>query len=329
MKVLLTGSTGLLGHNILKVLIDRHFQVNVIVRDEKKLLIKGGDVRVFEGSFLSFGDLCAAADGCDAIIHAAAATDMSLGFKEFERVIVGGARNVIEVAKTKNINNIVFISSANTIGHGAKGRLADETAPMEYPFSESYYARTKKMAEELFVEFSDSTLQTPNSTLNKNHIVILNPGFMLGAYDTKPSSGQMVLAAYRKPLMVTPKGGKSFIHVRDVAMAAVNALEMGRNGERYLCANFNMTIKDFYRLLSKTCGYRQMLITVPNFLMSVIGIIGDFLKIFGIKTQATLLNVRQLCVTEHYDSGKARRELQLLETSLETAIDDCVNFLTK
>lgn len=329
MKVLLTGSTGLLGHNILKVLIDRYFQVNVIVRDEKKLLIKGGDVRVFKGSFLSFGDLCAAADGCDAIIHAAAATDMSLGFKEFERVIVGGARNVIEVAKTKNINDIVFISSANTIGYGAEGRLADETAPMEYPFSESYYARTKKMAEELFVEFSDSTLQTPNSTLNKNHIVILNPGFMLGAYDTKPSSGQMVLAAYRKPLMVTPKGGKSFIHVRDVAMAAVNALEMGRNGERYLCANFNMTIKDFYRLLSKTCGYRQMLITVPNFLMSVIGIIGDFLKIFGIKTQATLLNVRQLCVTEHYDSGKARRELQLLETSLETAIDDCVNFLTK
>lgn len=329
MKVLLTGSTGLLGHNILKVLIDRYFHVNVIVRDEKKLLVKGGDIRVFKGSFLSFSDLCAAADGCDAIIHAAAATDMSLGFKEFERVIVGGARNVIEVAKTKNINNIVFISSANTIGHGAEGRLADETAPMEYPFSESYYAQTKKMAEELFVEFSNSTLHTSNSTLNNNHIVILNPGFMLGAYDTKPSSGQMVLAAYRKPLMVTPKGGKSFIHVRDVAMAAVNALEMGRNGERYLCANFNMTIRDFYKLLSKTCGYRQMLITVPNFLMSVIGIIGDFLKIFGIKTQVTLLNVRQLCVTEHYDSGKARKELQLPETPLETAIEDCVNFLTK
>lgn len=329
MKVLLTGSTGLLGHNILKVLIDRHFQVNVIVRDEKKLLIKGGDIRVFKGSFLSFSDLCAASDGCDAIIHAAAATDMSLGLQEFERVIVGGAKNVIEVAKTKNINDIVFISSANTIGHGSESRLADETAPMEYPFSESYYARTKKMAEELLVEFSNSTLQTPNSTLNNNHIVILNPGFMLGAYDTKPSSGQMVLAAYRKPLMLTPKGGKSFIHVRDVATAAVNALEMGRNGERYLCANFNMTIREFYRLLSKTCGYRQMLITVPNFLMTVIGVFGSLLWKLGIRNQATLVNVRQLCVTEHYNSGKARRELQLPETPLETAIEDCVNFLTK
>jgi len=330
MRVLLTGSTGLLGHNILKVLIDRHFHVNVIVRDEKKLLIKNDDVRIFKGSFLSFEDLNAAASGCDAIIHAAAATDMSLDFQEFERVIVGGAKNIIEVAKTNKINKIVFISSANTIGYGTKNHLSDENDQMEFPFSDSYYAQTKKIAEDIFIDFSkNSSLLPPLSSLNQNHIVILNPGFMLGSYDTKPSSGQLVKAAHRKPVMFAPKGGKSFIHVGDVATAAVNALEMGRNGERYICANYNMTIKDFYKLLAKTFGYRQLLFSIPNSLMSLVGFFGDGLRKIGIKTQVSTVNVRQLCVTEHYSSAKAREELGLPETPLETAIEDCVKFLFK
>lgn len=323
MRVLLTGSTGLLGHNILKTLIDNRLQVNVIVRDKKKLLIESPDIRVFEGSFLSSAELNAAAADCDAIIHAAAATDMSLDYDDFERVIVGGAKNIIEIARKNNIRRIVFISTANTIGFGTPEHLADEKSNMEFPFSESYYAQTKKIAENLFIEYSKSRT---NESL-ENHVVIINPGFMLGFYDTKPSSGQMVKAAYKKPIMFAPKGGKSFVHVRDVATAAVNAIEMGRNGERYICANYNMTIRDFYRLQANTCGYKQVVLPLPNLLMSVVGTLGDLLKKLKINTQITKINLRQLCVTEHYSSAKARNELKFPQTPLEEAITDCVKFL--
>ncbi|MGN0033483.1 MAG: NAD-dependent epimerase/dehydratase family protein [Candidatus Limimorpha sp.] len=323
MRVLVTGATGLLGNNIVKVLTDRGYYVNVIVRNEENLCVRNENVRVFNGSFLSFDDLDAASKGCDAIIHAGAATDMSLGLEDFMRVNVGGVKNVIGVSEQNNINRIVFVSSANTIGFGSPSRLADESSPIEYPFSESYYAKSKLMAEGLLKEFAKS------GDDGMRHVVILNPGFMLGAYDTKPSSGQMVKAGYRKPLMLAPKGGKSFIHVKDVAEAAANALEHGRNGENYLLANFNMSIKDFYKLLAKTCGYRQIIIPVPNILMSVIGFIGDCLRKIGIKSQVSLINVRQLCVNEYYTSAKAIMELNLQTTPLEEAVSDCEKFLLK
>ena len=323
MRVLVTGATGLLGNNVVKTLTDRGYHVNVIVRDEQNLCVRNEKVDVYKGSFLSFDDLSAASTGCDAIIHAGAATDMSLGLDDFINVNIGGVKNIIDVSKKNNINRIVFISSANTIGFGSPLRLADESCPIQYPFSESYYAKSKLMAEELIKEYANSGIE------NSRHVVILNPGFMLGAYDTKPSSGQLLKAGYRKPLMLAPKGGKSFIHVRDVAEAAANALTLGRNGENYILANFNMSIIDFYKLSAKTCGYKQVVVPVPNTLICVIGFLGDCLRKIGIKSQVSLINVRQLCVKEYYSSAKAKQELNLHATSLEEAISDCENFLIK
>ena len=64
---------------------------------------------------------------------------------------------------------------------------------------------------------------------------------MVGAYDTKPSSGKLLLSGYRKAVMPVPKGGKSFIHVADAAVAIVNALTRGTSGQRYLLTGHNLS----------------------------------------------------------------------------------------
>ena len=107
MRVLVTGATGLLGNNVVKTLTDRGYHVNVIVRDEQNLCVRNEKVDVYKGSFLSFDDLSAASTGCDAIIHAGAATDMSLGLDDFINVNVGGVKNIIDVSKKNNIENLI------------------------------------------------------------------------------------------------------------------------------------------------------------------------------------------------------------------------------
>ena len=170
MKVLLTGANGLLGHNIVLRLLQQGHEVNAIVRKAESLCVKDDRLNVFEGSFLKHSDLLKTAEGCEAVIHAAATTDMSLlHYSDFEKVIVHGSQNVIDVCNEVGIKNIVYISSANTIGYGTTDRLATETEPMQSPFTESFYAKAKKHAEELFLTLSQRA---------DNHVVIINPAFI-------------------------------------------------------------------------------------------------------------------------------------------------------
>ena len=321
MKVLLTGANGLLGHNIiLRLLRDGHL-VSAIVRNAKSLAVSDERLQVFEGSFLDYDDLQKAAAGCDAVIHAAATTDMSLlHYSDFENIIVKGSKNVIDVCNELGISHFVYISSANTIGYGRADKLADETEPMRPPFTLSYYARAKKCAEELFVE---------QSSHEGGHVIILNPTFMLGAYDTKPSSGQMLLAAHRKLLAFATNGGKNFVCVGDVAQAAVNALTMGRNGHRYMVGGENLSLKQLYMLQKQVSGYPKHVLVIPTFLARCAGLLGDAIRACHIPVPFSSVNIRQLCVREYYSSQKAISELEMPQTPVENAVAESLRWFIK
>ena len=318
MKVLLTGANGLLGHNIILRLLEGEHEINAIVRNAKSLVLSDERLHVFEGSFLNNSDLRKAAESCDAVIHAAATTDMSLlRYSDFEKVIVQGSQTVIDVCNELGIKNVVYISSANTIGYGTTDRLATETEPMLSPFTESFYAKAKKQAEELFLTLSQRA---------DNHVVIINPAFMLGAYDTKPSSGAMLLAAHRKFVAVATKGGKNFVHVGDVAQAALNALSMGRNGERYIAGNQNLTLRQLYQIQKKVSGYPKHIVVLPTALARCAGAFGDLLRLCHIPVAFSSVNIKQLCIREYYSPQKAVEELNMPQTPVEEAIADSLKW---
>ena len=54
------------------------------------------------------------------------------------------------------------------------------------------------------------------------------------------------------------------MHVADAAAAIVNALDCGQNGHRYLLTGQNLSLKEFYQLQAKACGYRQWIVPLPN-----------------------------------------------------------------
>ena len=314
MNILLLGATGLLGHNVLHSLLARGHSVVALVRDGGTLP-SDPMLNVLRGSILDVAALRNAASGCDAIINCAGTTDMSLlhydDYLPVNKVLV---EYILQVMDEVKINTLVHVSSANTIGYGTPQSPGVESNDICAPFSASYYAQSKVEGEKILLWDAQ---QHPN-----RHIVILNPGFMVGPYDFKPSSGKLLMAAYKRPLMAAPRGGKSFVSVKDVAEAAVNALTMGCNGERYLLVGEDMTLRDFYALQAEVCGYSQRFITLPDFLVSLAGRVGDLLQWMGVRTQLSTRNVRQLMVNEYYSSDKARRDLAFVATPIRKAISD-------
>ena len=320
MTILLLGGNGLLGHNVLRQLLQQGHKVHVLVRNPHALYTSGFPecdtlLTVFKGSLLRDADLHAAAEGCEAIVNCAGVTDMSLlRYEEYLPVNRDVCGRLLQLMSQKGIATLVHTSTANTIGYGTPQQPANEQQPMQPPFSRSFYALSKRAGEEVLLEAAN---RHPDW-----HIIIVNPGFMVGAYDTKPSSGQLLLTGCRKAVMPVPRGGKSFIHVADAAVAIVNALTMGRHGSRYLLTGQNLSLRQFYQLQAHTLHYPQWQLPLPNWLLGVAGRCGDLLRLCGLRTQLSTRNVRQLMVREYYDNHRAVEELAMPQTPIGQAITD-------
>lgn len=313
MKVLLLGASGLLGHNVLRLLMESGHRVVALVRRADALRL-GGDYEVRLGSLLDYPTLLAAAEGCDAVINCAGVTDMSLrhydDYLPVNRDLCGMLARLLD---DTGISTLVHTSTVNTIGYGTADHSADEHEPMRRPFTESWYAESKREGEQLVL----AAARVPG-----RHVVVVNAGYMLGPWDVKPSSGRMLLAAWRRRFMAAPSGGKSFVHVTDVAQAMVNAMTIGTNGTRYIAVNAcgSMTIRELYRLQADVMGYRQRIISLPDWLLVLAGAAGDLLRACGLRTDVSTRNVRQLMVREHYTPARAIAELAMPQTPIAEAI---------
>ena len=316
MKVLVTGANGLLGHHVVMELIKRALSVKIIVRSIKNVHFDLEKVEVETGNFTNYGDLKKAATGCDAIIHIAAATALDFShYIDYEKININASKQLLEIASELSINNIVYVSTANTIGYGNKKHYADEKNSIQYPFTSSFYAKSKLAAEKIFQSYSSD-----------KHIVIINPSFLVGSYDTKPSSGKLLLMGYGKRIMFVPRGGKNFVSVNDVAVACCNALTMGISGQRYLAAGENLSFKKFYKLQSKIGGYPQRIIKIPDFILLIIAFAGDIINFFKIKTSLTSVNLKQLMIREYYNNTRARQELLMPVTPIEQAVKEAIHW---
>jgi len=321
MNVLVTGANGLLGHHVVMELLKKQHAVHSIVRSRQHIHFDASRVTLFEGNFTEYQSLYRAAQGCEAIIHIAAVTQTDLLHpEEYNTVNVDGVAQVLKVASDLNIHRIVYISSSNTIGFGSEQQPADECFTIEYPFTDSFYAQSKVKAEQIMREAS---------TRANQHCIIINPTFILGDYDSKPSSGKLLIMGYKRKIMLIPGGGKNFVSVRSVAIAVCNALILGQNGERYLASGVNMSFREYYTLLQQVGGYRQLLIELPDVVLNVIGKVGDAVRRFGIRTDLCTMNLRQLMIREYYSNTKASTTLKLPQTDVKITVKQAIDWFKK
>ncbi len=83
MRILVTGATGLLGNNIVRLAIEDGHEVVALVRTrETPTALRDLHVELALGDVTDSGSLLRAADGVDAILHSAAL--IHLGWKELD-----------------------------------------------------------------------------------------------------------------------------------------------------------------------------------------------------------------------------------------------------
>lgn len=318
MKVLVTGATGLLGHHIVTHLQKSNEQVRIIVRSTSKLTVDTESLEIVKGDFTSASTLQDAVDGCDAVIHSAAVTATNLlKPDEYFRVNTAAVSTLLKACKQAKVKRLIYVSTVNTLGYGSEVSPADETTPISKPFTDSWYAQSKRQTELLLEK------EAANRGIE---VIIIHPAFMIGSHDSKPSSGRLIVMGYRKRLMLVPKGGKNFVSVQKVALACCNALYKGESGEHYLVGGENLSFQDFYKRLKRVGAYPQKLLQLPDWLILLAGRAGDLIRWMGIPVELSTRNVRQLLIREYYSSTKADTVLELSDAPVDTAIADALEW---
>ncbi len=319
MRVFVTGSTGFVGANLVRLLLQQGYEVRVLVRPNSCLSnIESLEVETVLGE-LNDPNLFQAMKGCQALFHVAAHYSLWQSDKDLlYRNNVLGTRNILDCAIAAGIARTVYTSSVAAIGVGKNGIPVNETyqSPVEKLIGD--YKKSKYYAEQEAIK----------AVRQGQDIVIVNPSTPIGEWDIKPTpTGDIILRFLNKQMPFYLDTGLNLIDVQDVAWGHLLALEKGKTGDRYILGNHNLTLKEILDKLALITGLAAPRYTIPYCIPYTVAWIEEkILAPLGRKPTIAIDGVRMAQQKMYYDATKAVTELGLPQSSIDRALERSVRW---
>lgn len=321
MKVLITGSSGFIGAAVTRAVVAKGDEVRVLVRaTSNRSNLDGLPVETVEGDLQDPQSLKKAVAGCQGIYHVAA--HYALWARDpatFYQVNVEGTKHLFRAAEAAGVERIVYTSTIGAIGLPGDGGLGhEEIFPSETQLSGDY-KRSKFLAEQEVLNMARAGLP----------VVIVNPTAPVGARDVKPTpTGQIIVDFMKGKVFAYIETGMNLIDVDDVALGHVRAMERGRIGERYILGNQNLMFREICQMLSQLTGVPAPRVRLPWRWIVPLAHVNTWIADYVThKTpRIPLEGVKMAKYRMHYDCTKARTELDLPQSSVETALKKAVQW---
>ena len=327
MKVLLTGGTGFLGRRLAAALAPRH-ELVLLVRPSSDREGLPESAELVEGDVADRDSLARAADGCAAIVHAAALVKILAPAKEFDRVNLAALEHLVDVSR--GVDRVVYVSSFIALGPTERlpGGVADEDTGPIGPHGPrrrwiNHYERTKTLADrrarEAIEEGAPLTVVYPG--------VVYGPGAM--------TEGNIVvrhlldLSRGKVPgLLGRPSRCWNYVFVEDVCEGIRRVLEDAPLGSRWCLGGENVTQGDFYRLVSEVGGIGVPSRRIPNGLAKVAGVLE---REWGRLSRSTPRLTPDLVEIYRHDwalsSERAARELGYEPRTFRQGLEETIGWL--
>jgi dihydroflavonol-4-reductase len=322
-----TGSTGLLGSNLVRLLLERGYNVVALARSPEKARLQLGEsprLKVVRGDIEDNSTFVEALSGCDVLFHCAAY------FREYyssgdhrsrlERINVRGTIDLLNRAVAAGISRTIYISSSGVIAPRTDGQLPTEADI--YPRHsqlENLYFQSKVEAEYAIAEW----LQT-----HHHQVVSILPTWMHGPQDAAPTAaGQLVIDFLNRNLPAIPPGGSAVVDARDVALAAIAAIDRGRSGDRYIVNNRYASLVELNTILERASGIPASKIHL-NYPIAIVmaWFVQTLAKLQGKTALITVNGIRTIYRGHDVDGSKSVRELGIQPRSLAETLTDSVTW---
>jgi dihydroflavonol-4-reductase len=312
-----TGGTGFVGLNVVALLKERGFNVVAIHRktsNTKYLARLGADLKpcgIDDPAALRD----AIPDGVDAVFHVAGDVSWWRGNDErLQRTNVDGTRHVVEAALARRAKRFIHTSSVASFGLGHD--VVRESTPSTAANSQFAYVRTKWLGEQ----------EVRKGIANGLDAVIMNPCNIIGPYDTT-SWARMFRLLKDGKLPGLPPGSGSFVHVREVARAHLEAVSTGRAGEQWLLGGTDATYAELGAVMAELVQARPPK-ALPAALVKTLGFVNDWIsRVTHKEPDITGGTAHLLSSRWSADSSKAEKELGFKPVALREMVEDSYRWL--
>jgi len=315
MQVAVTGASGHLGANLVRLLLERGDRVRVLVHRNARAF-EGLDAEVAHGDLLNPDSLGDAFAGMEVVYHLAGVVSI-LGDAggAVPAVNIAGAGNAAEAALACGAR-MVHCSSVHAFDLAAGAGPMDETAPRVPAGSSrhSAYDRSKADGERRVREAIGRGLDG----------VIVHPTGVIGPWDFEPSRmGRFFIRWWKGTLPALVDGAFDFVDVRDVAGGLVAAAERGGRGESYLLGGRFCRIGEIAAVAAAVTGRRHARPTLPMW-AARLGVPFMRLAAAAARTEPlyTAESLAVLRVGRPVHFSKAARDLGFAPRPLEESVAD-------
>ncbi len=320
-----TGGVGLLGSNLVRLLVDRGYKVRALVlpaeMDRVPVQFPGIPVDIVSGDLRDVSAFAHTLCGVDVVFHTAAYyRDYLKGGRHWDTlysVNVEGTRNLLEATYRAGVRRFVHASSIAVL-EGKRSAPIDETMLRSERGGDPYY-RSKILADREIIGFLG---QHPEMAA-----VMVLPGWMHGPGDAAPTpAGQSVLDFLNGRIPGILPGAFSIVDVRDVAQAMLLAALKGRSGERYLVAGSAVTSAEYLALLAKIAGVKIPRRRIPRSALYAVAALSECRAKLTHKPVSLSLAAMRLLDQRldqlQFDHTKSKMELGLDFRPIESALRD-------
>lgn len=321
MKVFVTGGTGLLGNAILRQLKTAGHESVALVRSAyEPIVFEGIETEFVTGDLLDREVMLQAVEDCDVVIHAAGM--IHLGWKKLQesmRVNAEGTQVLVD-ACLRYGRKLVHVGTVNALAVGTRMQPANETTPLDNAGGQvsCSYVVSKRAGVDAVKKGVSQGLQA----------VILAPGFMLGPWDWKPSSGRMMMALSKGWKAIAPSGGCSVCDVRDVAEATVHAAQTTLpSGREFILAGENMTYLRLWADMAGKFGRRAPIMRAGPLQRWIAAAAGDCIGQIRDEPDFNSAAMRMSAQYHWYDSSRAAQELGYRNRDVQETLDDAAVWL--
>lgn len=319
---MVTGASGLLGGNLAVALLDAGWSVSALRRGGSRVdHLEQWPISWIDADLSGAEGLTRAFDGADAVFHCAAM--VSVRRRPTDALVdanVRGTERVVAAVRQAGVRRLVHCSSVSAVGGSLEGPCTEATRWNLDQFGlDDGYAITKHQAEEVVrAEVARGGLDA----------VIVNPTFLFGPLDRRPSSGRVIVEVVRGRVPGGTDGVNNFVDVRDVARGMVLAHDKGRSGERYILGNRSYTYREIFEVIAGVAGVRPPRWRIPRWASAAAGLAGD-LQEWATGREPTLNSVQvryAVSTAFQFSSARAAAELGWTAGPIEPAIADAITF---
>lgn len=326
MKVLLTGATGYVGHQLALKLASQNYEVHALVRDLDSVKIpRHKKITPFKGNICEYESIQKAIRNCEYVFHTAAFTDLKYNkIDKFYNTNVIGTKNVLEASLEEKVKKVVYTSTLSTFGPALFHVPITETQPRIASYSNDYEL-TKSMSEEVVSEYVKKGLSCTILSLTR----VYGPG--LKTYSNGVNS--LISKIMNDKVLFVPSKlnvEANYVFIDDVLNAELLALEKGKSGEKYIIGGENSDYLTLFNNIKKISKSNVTIFQINyDIVKNTIAFINNLNSILGKSFVLTPKVLDALFTNRSASSQKAISSLNYKSTPLEKGLKQTINYLSK